>query len=438
MPGLLGGLGLPADIAEGFEAEFAVAAEGRPSRCVDREVADVRRALARMRSPEASFSLSAPLVTDAMTRDGSQPTPTARPGRVVQSATRAAAMAFGVLLLLAIIQFRLTVGRESWPTVLALAAPFWVGWWVASPLLLRVTVRWRFAPGQRLASTVIHVGALIAMQLALGVLSWQAVRLLQPEVAATSSPGFVELLIHPRLPLTVLLYFALFGLTWSCNVWWSRRDQAEQLERAERLAAESRHQALAARLRPHVLFNTMHTIGVLVERDPATARAMMAELGTLLRDLLDDDAPTLVPLDEEFDLLDRYLALERHRFGDRLRVNRRVPEELRGVLVPRLLLQPLVENAIHHGLARKGGGEVQIAVGQDDGWLELEVRDDGDGVGAVVQERIGLGATRARLASIWPMASVALRAVPGQGASVVIRIPTPLAGQRPEATTRRT
>jgi len=434
----MGGLGLPAEVAEGFEAEFAVAIAEHPSRNVDREVAEARRALADLVLPGDSFFRRAPLRRDPMAHPGLQAAP-ARPDRVVRSATLAAALAFALLLVIATVHLRLTVGRDSWVTVWGLAAPFWGGWLVASPLLVRLALRWQFGSGQRLVSAALHLVALLAMQLAIGVMSWQATRVLQPELAAIPAPGIGDLLLHPRLPLTVLVYLALFGLSWSSGVWWSRRDQAEQLERAERLAAESRHEALAARLRPHVLFNSLHAIGVLLERDPPTARAMMAQLGALLRDLLDEDAPALVPLAEELELLGRYLALERHRFGDRLRVTEDVPDALREVLVPRLLLQPLVENAIHHGLARRGGGEVLIAAARDAGWIALEVRDDGDGLPPAARERIGLGTTRARLEAIWPAATVMLRTAPtGQGTSVLIRIPVAGSDQRRGATTRRT
>jgi len=438
MQGVLRGLGLPADIAEGLETELAVAAAAGVPRDISGEIAEIRRVLGEMGVSTATFSRSASTLRNPMTRPVVREAPVGEP-RVVRSATLAAALALGLVFLIATTHLRLTLGSDSWSMVWGLAAPFWGSWLVASPLLVRLALRWRFAAGQRVASAAVHLGGLSAMQLVSGLLSWRAVRLLQPELAATPAPSLGDLLLHPRLPLTVLVYLALFGLAWSSGIWWSRHDQAKRLERAERLAAESRHQALAARLRPHVLFNSLHAIGVLLERDAGAARAMMAQLGALLRDLLDEDAPTLVSLAEECALLDRYLALERHRFGDRLRVTQRVPEALREAQVPRLLLQPLVENAIRHGLARRGGGEVEILATETDGWIELEVRDDGERVPAAAQERVGLGTTRARLEALWPSASVTIRPVAnGQGTSVLIRIPVPETDQRPVATTRRT
>jgi hypothetical protein len=154
-----------------------------------------------------------------------------------------------------------------------------------------------------------------------------------------------------------------------------RRQEAERYEYEQALAA-SELQALKMQLQPHFLFNTLHGITTLVDSDAKTAQAMIVKLSNLLRTSLDRDSSDLIPLEDELKLAREYLDLEKMRFGNRLTVRWRVAPEIRRLQVPQMILQPLVENAIRHGIApSREGGWVEIAAHAEGGVLNIEVRN---------------------------------------------------------------
>ena len=183
------------------------------------------------------------------------------------------------------------------------------------------------------------------------------------------------------------------------------RRAMEDTARAARLEtrlAEARLETLTAQLQPHFLFNTLHAVSTLMHRDVEAADTMLARLGDLLRRTLDGRDRPEVPLAEELKLLDAYLDIARVRFEDRLTVDVNVATETNGALVPRFVLQPLVENALQHGIgSRHGPGRVTIQASRDGERLHLSVSDDGlagalEGNG-FPREGIGLTNTRERL-----------------------------------------
>ncbi len=185
--------------------------------------------------------------------------------------------------------------------------------------------------------------------------------------------------------------------------------------------------ALRMQLNPHFLFNTLHAVSTLMGRDVDGARTMISNLSGLLRRVLDgSDAPE-VPLDDELDLLGRYLDIERARFADRLDVNMCVDDATRSALVPTLILQPLVENAIKHGIAPRGkGGRVEVAARRLNGHLVVHICDDGPGLppGGPPREGVGLRNTRDRLEKIYgDDARLTLRNRPEGGLDAEVRIP---------------
>jgi two-component system LytT family sensor kinase len=183
------------------------------------------------------------------------------------------------------------------------------------------------------------------------------------------------------------------------------RRAMENIARAARLEtrlAEARLETLTAQLQPHFLFNTLHAISTLMHRDVEAADTMLARLGDLLRRTLDDRNRPEVPLAEELRLLDAYLDIARVRFQDRLTVEVSVATDTNSALVPRFVLQPLVENALQHGIgSRHGRGRVTIEAKRVDGRLRLSVADDGPGIApkdnGFPREGIGLTNTRERL-----------------------------------------
>jgi signal transduction histidine kinase len=168
--------------------------------------------------------------------------------------------------------------------------------------------------------------------------------------------------------------------------------------------AEAQLNVLRHQLQPHFLFNTLHTISALITDDVGAARRVIARLGDLLRSSLDTAELHEVPLSQELLFLGHYLEIQRTRFGERLRVEIVSDPSLVGALVPSMLLQPLVENAIRHAVEpRAGGGSVRVSARRENGLVVLEVNDDGPGIGANAQgvRGVGIANTRARLATLY-------------------------------------
>lgn len=203
------------------------------------------------------------------------------------------------------------------------------------------------------------------------------------------------------------------------------REREALTARLQARLSEAQLEALSARLHPHFLFNTLQGVSTLVYRDPAAADAMLGHLSTLLRQALARGEGHEVPLGQELALLEHYLAIVQARFGERVRVSCAVDDRARAGLVPRLLLQPLVENAIEHGIARRAGrGTIAIEARREGDQLHLAVRDDGPGMAGPPVEGVGLGSTRQRLEELYGRAgSLALTALPGEGMAVTVVLP---------------
>jgi hypothetical protein len=216
---------------------------------------------------------------------------------------------------------------------------------------------------------------------------------------------------------------------------------AEAEARASRLAADVtalRASALENQLRPHFFFNTLQSIATLLHRDPEGARAMLYRLRRLLESSLAADPRPAIPLAEELALLALYTDIETVRFRDRLRVETSTDPDAGRALVPRFLLQPLVENAITHAVAVRGEGVVTVAarIVREAGRLELRVRDTGAGEeGSAVRRSssgIGLANTRGRLAALYG-SRFTLDVVRGEGPGTTVRLAIPFEEARPQA-----
>jgi LytS/YehU family sensor histidine kinase len=180
-------------------------------------------------------------------------------------------------------------------------------------------------------------------------------------------------------------------------------------------------------LQPHFLFNTLNTIAELVHDDPESADRMIAGLSELLRKTLDLGEAQDVTLDEELRVLDLYLDIQRIRFGERLQVLLDVPDDARAARVPPLLLQPLVENSIRHGLAASSSaGRIEIRARRAQRRLTIDIVDDGESIAAAAPKGIGLSNVRARLEALYGDAfSLELTPAMARGTHVRIDIPSP-------------
>jgi LytS/YehU family sensor histidine kinase len=212
----------------------------------------------------------------------------------------------------------------------------------------------------------------------------------------------VQPVFDARFHWNMVIYWAIAAAS---HAWIYHRNlesnQRRSLELEARLAEAELH-ALKMQLHPHFLFNTLETISALMYRDVDAADRMIAQLGDLLRHTLRHSHVHQVTLREELDFLTRYLEIEQTRFQDRLRVRLDVDPSVLDASVPNLILQPLVENAIRHGVApRASAGQVDIFARRSGETLFIEIRDDGEGPRSGSGERVGLTNTRRRLEQIY-------------------------------------
>jgi LytS/YehU family sensor histidine kinase len=209
-----------------------------------------------------------------------------------------------------------------------------------------------------------------------------------------------------NLDWSLMTYAAVVGLSYALSYY--RESQARALKEAhlESSLMEARLKTLEAELHPHFLFNTLHAISTLVHTDPEAADRMISRLSDLLRLTFDRSGAAGVPLKEELEFLQKYLEIEQIRFQDRLSVKFEIDPETLDTDVPRMILQPLVENAIKHGIGpRSGQGLVQISTRKQEDKIWIEVRDNGVGLSRNARMRfnsgVGLSNTRARLECLY-------------------------------------
>ena len=201
-----------------------------------------------------------------------------------------------------------------------------------------------------------------------------------------------------RQPLPDVIVYWIILTAWHANYW--RRESNDEALRAanlERQMVEAQLLALRMQLNPHFLFNTLNAIATLLRHDIDAAERMLVRLSELLRSALDTAAEPEVSLHKEVDFLERYVEIEQLRFGDRLNFVCHVSPDARSALVPNLILQPLVENAIKHGIEnRSRGGRVELSATRSNGSLHLEIRDNGKAPEAVDENGMGVGLTNTR------------------------------------------
>jgi anti-sigma regulatory factor (Ser/Thr protein kinase) len=225
----------------------------------------------------------------------------------------------------------------------------------------------------------------------------------------------------------VMIFWAVIGVLHAVEYYRRFREREALTLQLRAQLGESQLEMLRAQLHPHFLFNALNAATTLVHRDPNAADAMLTQLGDLLRHSLRSDLRHETSLREELDFLDRYLGIMRARFGDQLVVRQRVPAELVDALVPTFVLQPLVENALEHGVSRlEGQGRVEIEAARDGDDLLLVVRDNGAGQAAPPRDGLGIGLanTRARLGALYgERAELRLDPRAGGGMEAVLRLP---------------
>lgn len=315
------------------------------------------------------------------------------------------------------------------PLTLGRASLIWLTWaatWAAlTPVALRLVAKFPLVRPRLLLSLAVH--AIASPVFALASLALFA--LAAPLVGAThSEPTWLATLgrlLGTTFLLNLPVYWLIVGAAQLERLVRTARENERRQLMLEAQLADARLQALRTQLQPHFLFNALNTISVLMREDVDSADRMLLQLSTLLRRSLDGGEAYEVLLGEEIAFLRNYLEIEQVRFGERLSYEILVPGELMEARVPNLILQPLVENALRHGLAGQARpGWIQISASRQGEQLRLLVRDDGRGLSPGLTERIGLSNTRARLSLMYPgKYRFELLDVPGGGVTAEIVLP---------------
>ncbi len=318
------------------------------------------------------------------------------------------------------------LNRGGWGELAGKLADMWL-WGLLTPLILATDRRLPFSDKQFGLRIAAHVPLSLLFSL---VHIFATAVLVLPVKAITWNP----LLSLEFLPSWFLgswvMYWTIFGASQAFKYYGRYVTTELKMERLERSFLEARLNTLRMQLDPHFLFNALNTISSQVTRQPKLAREMIEDLGALLRLSLEFKDRQEIPLAEELNLLEHYLAIQRVRFGSRLKIEINIASEVKYASVPCLLIQPLAENAIKHGLSgRLSGGTISISAIRADSNVEIRVIDDGVGLpqGWQIETSAGLGltVTQERLAGLYPEGEgrIAVRRRKGPGTEVEISLP---------------
>ncbi|HXT21278.1 MAG TPA: histidine kinase [Thermoanaerobaculia bacterium] len=314
-------------------------------------------------------------------------------------------------------------------------------WGAAVPLVVVLAKRWRFEGGRWKRALGLHVLANVLLSAAIVVLT-EAVLTYLLDVRERSLPSNIvyafEANFHSMLPTYWLILAGFYAVDYYVKF----RDREVRASQLEARLAEAQLRALRMQLQPHFLFNTLNSISSLMYSDLEAADSMMTRLADFLRLTLESDGAQEVTLGRELEFVERYLEIERIRFEDRLVVELAVEEAARAGLVPSLVLQPLVENALRHGIHRRPqGGRIALFAVRDGARLRIAIENDGPAGGAAEageRQRVGLANTRERLAQLYGEAyTLRFEERPEGGAIVTLELPWRTADAAQDADRRR-
>jgi signal transduction histidine kinase len=284
---------------------------------------------------------------------------------------------------------------------------YWLVWAFFSLAVLRFARHFHLDRGQLRRSLLAHLGCVLIVaptQLAAYV---SLKRAMAPVFGFTPAEWPEGRAFFAESVVNVFVYVMIVGVYNAFSYYHMYHRERSALSDLEARLAEAELAALKMQLQPHFLFNTLNAISVLINEDVNKANQMLVRLSELLRLTLESSGRQQVTLKQELDFLDRYLGIERIRFSDRLSVHLDVEPDTLDARVPNLILQPLVENAIRHGIApRAEGGRLDVRARRLDGTLELTIHDDGPGIAEDCdddgsRDGIGLANCRARLEQLY-------------------------------------
>lgn len=319
--------------------------------------------------------------------------------------------------------------HHAWEALFFTVLLGWVPWAVAAPLVLGLAQKYPLFHRTSAGAWGRHAGAWVTIAVVTAFWDGAIENWLNPYVPDMRSPGFFALWkgkFSNQLLSTLVLYGVILLVGWMLE---SRAKLARQQTEAARLneqLAKAQLNALRQQIEPHFLFNALNSIAGLVREGRNDGAAdMIAGLSDLLRRTLQTTDRQQVKLGEELEIVKKHLEIEKARFAERLQVQVDVPSELLRARVPSLILQPIVENAVKHGIAKRvQGGTIAISASRMNGTLTLRVANDGPGLAAKWERKgIGLKNVRERLASLYGGAAELV--VENENGRAVVRIVMP-------------
>jgi LytS/YehU family sensor histidine kinase len=315
-------------------------------------------------------------------------------------------------------------GYAPWGFLIRLSLGEWYIWAALSPGVFWLARRFPFERGRRMRALAVHLPVAVVCTLVKLTIEGQVV---WPLLGLTGRFNPTN-----KMHIAFLTYWAMVGVSHGIQYYQRYRERELRASQLETRLAAARLDALRTQLQPHFLFNTLHAISALMNRDVEAAERMLARLSDLLRLTLDSAGEPMAPLKRELEFLERYLEIEQTRFADRLTVEMKIEPDTLDFPVPSLLLQPLVENAVRHGIApRAEPGRIAIRARRMDGALQIEIEDNGRGLPREMREGLGLSNTRARLEQLYGGAHrFELRAANGDGSGTLVRLVLPMQNEK--------
>jgi signal transduction histidine kinase len=324
-----------------------------------------------------------------------------------------------------------TERHTSFLLLLALNLGYWYSWACLAPTILWLSRRFTFDRRSWKIALPVHIVGVVGatlLHVGLTVASGQVIYWTFGEDRGSWLIQF-QRMFFLNFDWEMMQYWAIVGLSHALGYYGESQARALRASQLETRLIEARLQSLQRQLQPHFLFNTLNTISALMHRDVEAADATIARLSDLLRMSLETVGIQEVDLKQELDFLSKYLEIEQTRFRDRLTVVFDLQPDTFDVLVPNLILQPMVENAIKHGIGpRAAPGRITIRSRRNGGFLELEVQDNGVGLSAArlsdFNRGVGLTNTRSRLEHLYgKLHRFEFRQPPDGGLLVLIAIP---------------
>jgi len=314
----------------------------------------------------------------------------------------------------------------SWAQLLAWNVTIAFIWSLLTPIIYELSRRYTFDRTNWKLSLVIHVVASVLLAFA-GALALARLSPLVTWIKEPKVPFFAHAL--SRTFMDIPRYWYVLLITQAIAFYGKYQERQLISSQLEAQLARAQLEVLKIQLEPHFLFNTLNSIAALARNDGEAAEHMTLQLADLLRMSLDGVGVHEVPLHQELMFLQKYIDIQQTRFHDRLRVETDIDPRTLDTLVPNLILQPLVENAIRHGIGpRRAPGLIRIATWRDNDDVWMEIRDDGAGLmrgrGVMPPEGVGLRNTRGRLQQLYnENHAMVLEDTPGGGCTVKIRVP---------------